>query len=221
MKLFVIIDAWDRHHCVTAQQQIDLRAPEIDVFARAARKRGYRVVHSPAGCMGAYARHRSRAYPPIIRRRQLRRAQYGRRSGHLSWPETVARPAELDGPPCACRTLCRPKERVWSSQHKSIAIFPEDLVAESVHELHIMLGGDTRFSRVLLAGFHLDQCVLTRRLGYFAFVDICPDTAILADASWSFTGDAAREAAIRQSLVDCGIRLTASGGALTPVGSSS
>ncbi len=213
MRLFVIIDAWDRHHCVTAQQQVDLGAPVIDVLARVARKRGYRVVHAPAGVMGAYARHRSRAYPPLVRRRQLRRAQHGRRGGHVRWPETVERPAELDGPPCACRTLGHPKERVWSSQHKSIAVFPEDLVAESVHGLHIMLGRGARFSRVLLSGFHLDQCLLTRHLGYFAFTDICPDTAILADAAWSYTADAAREAAIRESLTACGIRLVPSGAA--------
>jgi hypothetical protein len=78
-----------------------------------------------------------------------------------------------------------------------------------------MLGRGARFSRVLLSGFHLDQCLLTRHLGYFAFTDICPDTAILADAAWSYTADAAREASIRESLTASGIRLVPSGAALT------
>ena len=119
------------------------------------------------------------------------------------------RPAELEAPLCACRTPCCPKERVWSSQHEAITVFPEDLVAESVRELHVMLGSDERISRVRLAGFYLNQCVLTRRLGYFALADLCLDTAIVADVTWASTTDSARDATIRESLKGCGVRFVA------------
>lgn len=211
MKLFLIVDAWDRHHCFTAQTQIELGAPFLNHLAHAARASGYQVVHSPAGCMDAYARHPSRTPKGPIRRLRLRRAARGMRTGHVPWPDETRRPPELDGPPCACMSRCRPKERIWSRQHAAISILPEDIVAQSVDELRCgVLGPRTRLETVLLSGFHLDQCVLTRRLGYFSLSAICSDTAVIEDAVWSYTDDAERAAAIHRALKEVGIRFRSS-----------
>lgn len=106
---------------------------------------------------------------------------------------------------------CRPKERIWSRQHAAISILPEDIVAQSVDELRCgVLGPRTRLETVLLSGFHLDQCVLTRRLGYFSLSAICSDTAVIEDAVWSYTDDAERAAAIHRALKEVGIRFRSS-----------
>jgi nicotinamidase-related amidase len=53
--VLILCDVWDRHWSRGASERVDVLAPRIDRFARAARERGVFVIHAPSERWGSTA----------------------------------------------------------------------------------------------------------------------------------------------------------------------
>ena len=51
----VVCDVWDSHHCRNAVRRVEEFAPRLNAVLTRARAMGITIIHSPSGCMSAYA----------------------------------------------------------------------------------------------------------------------------------------------------------------------
>jgi len=162
----VICDMWDTTQCVSAAARVVELAPRVNAVAARLRRDGALIVHAPAGCMDFYAgtaaRERARRAPavpsPILVDWNDRDA-----SRESPLPDALA-----DDTPCSCEpgapcTNGGPPYP-WTRQVESIEIASTDAVTDDGRELLALLEQGA-IEDVVVAGVHLNRCVLGRPYG--------------------------------------------------------
>lgn len=152
----LVCDMWDRHWSRGASERVDALVPPMDRWLRRMRAAGSRIVFCPSDVTGAYegtgARRRCREAP--------------------RWePSPAPRPvypphpigvsdggSDTDGEDA-------PDTAVWRAQHRGLFIDDErDGLSDVAEEVFgYLAAGDVGL--VLMAGVHLNMCVLNRPFG--------------------------------------------------------
>jgi len=173
----IVCDMWDSHHCYRAVQREKEFAPRLNEVLNDARQRGATIVHSPSGCMNAYAEHpgRQRAkdapaateYPTDISKwcyqipaeeaaaypiDQTDGGEDDTPEEHAKWEKQLA----SEG-----RNVKQP----WRQQIDLIQIDPQaDYISDDGKEIWNLIN-DHGIEHVILAGVHTNMCVLGRPFG--------------------------------------------------------
>jgi len=175
----IICDVWDDIYCKGAAGRINELAPFINRIAAAAREKGALVIHAPSGCMAAYEGHPARL-----------RAQSAPRAADLpadisQWCDRI--PAEergvypVDQADGGCDDVPRCKVVVaYSRENPAIEIKDEDAISDSGVEIWSLLAA-RGIEHVMLAGVHLNMCVLGRPFGLRNLVKNGKDAVLIRD----------------------------------------
>ena len=151
--VLILCDVWDRHWSRGASERVDILAPRIDRFARAARERGVFVIHAPSDTMGFYRDH-----PARRRMTELPAAEPPE-------PVEIADPPlpidDSDGGSDTGETSWYP---AWTRQHPAIEIRDEDGISDDGQEVYSLLHR-RGIRNLLIAGVHTNMCVLNRSFG--------------------------------------------------------
>lgn len=176
----IICDVWDEHHCHRAVQRLTEFAPRIAAIADAVRNAGGAVIHAPSDCMPAYQEHpaRARAITTAAEVDRLRIPPDAadwccRLPSEVSaeYPLDQSRGGEDDAPEehaawtARLASIGRNTGTPWRSQSPLVPIDGErDFVTDSGEEVAAILEA-REIRHVLLAGVHLNMCVLGRPFG--------------------------------------------------------
>lgn len=173
----IVCDMWDSHHCYRAVLREQEFAPRLNDVLTTARKQGTTIIHSPSGCMSAYAEHPARrrasqtsaahAYPADISKwcyqipaeeaatypiDQTDGGEDDTPEEHAAWEKQLAAQG-------------RDVKAPWQRQIDVIEIDPQsDFISDDGKEIWNVLQ-DRGIRQVILAGVHTNMCVLGRPFG--------------------------------------------------------
>lgn len=173
----IVCDVWDEHHSWNAVRRLEAFAPRLDAMVAEARRRGATIIHAPSDCMDAYVGHPARtravAVPPA---EDLPPGITAWCSG-LPAEEAATYPIDqsdggADDDPAAQAawttrlvSLGRDPRTPWKRQSPLITIDPEaDFISDRGDEVWNILAA-RGIRHVILAGVHVNMCVLGRPFG--------------------------------------------------------
>jgi len=169
----LICDMWDYHPCQPALARCVAMAPKMNQVVASARGNGVRIIHSPSGCMEAYA-----GTPQ--RQRMLE-------APNVEPPQ----PLDLQAPPFPLGTDTNHGcDGIWdwdqggtkkmTKQTPLIDIAEEDGISDSGTEVYnFMQQCDIR--NMLIMGVHTNMCVMGRSFGIQQMVKWQVDIALVRD----------------------------------------
>ena len=173
----IVCDVWDSHHCLNAVRRLEEFAPRLDRCLAAARGQGVTIIHSPSECMAAYADHPARLRAmqvPIAIQLPSEITQWCSRipaEEQGAYPIDQSDggedddPAEHAGWAEKLQSLGLDPRKPWKKQSELIHIDPDrDFVTDHGDEVWSILE-QRRIKNVILAGVHLNMCVLGRPFG--------------------------------------------------------
>jgi nicotinamidase-related amidase len=180
----IVVDMWDDHWCAGAARRVAELAGPMDAMLAAARARGVTVVHAPSSVVDFYA--------GTPEREAARRAPFAASPVPLStderwgttwcWPDPAREPdlpiddADMG---CDCATECALRD-AWSRQIATLTIRPGDVVSDDGQEVHNLLA-ERGIENVILAGVHLNMCVLGRPVGIRQMVRTGKNVLLMRD----------------------------------------
>jgi nicotinamidase-related amidase len=180
----IVCDMWDDHWCRSAARGVVELAPRLNEVLQEARRRGVFVIHAPSSVTSFYA--------DTPQRRVARTATFSRPPVALStnerwgttwcWPDPKREPAlPIDDSDmgCDCAVKCTIRE-AWTRQIAAIAIAPEDAITDHGQETWNLLQ-QRGIENVILAGVHLNMCVLGRPFGIRQMVTLGQRVALMRD----------------------------------------
>ena len=149
----LICDVWDTHWCLTAAERAGELAVRIDSLAKAARREGMQVVHSPSNTLDFYA--------GAAQRQRVADASV------VDTPEPIDLldpPLPIDDSDGGCDTGECAQGRPWTRQHPAIEIAEGDAISDDGREVYSVLHG-LGIKTLLFTGVHTNMCVLNRSFG--------------------------------------------------------
>lgn len=180
----VVVDMWDDHWCAGAARRVEeLAGPMNDMLAQL-RDRGVFVVHAPSSVVDAYAgtAARERATTAHAAAPPAPLATARRWGTTWCWPDETregALPIDDSDMGCACEVECEIRD-AWTRQHDGIEIHDFDAVTDDGQELYNLLA-ERDIDQVLIAGVHLNMCVLGRPVGIRQLVGLGKDVLLVRD----------------------------------------
>lgn len=189
----ILCDVWDYHHCLNAVRRLEEFGPRLNDLVAKARSQGCTIIHAPSDCMPQYAEHPARAramsapkapsQPPEIQRwcsivpseraaiYPLDQSDGGEDDDpkeHAEWA------AKLAG-------LGRNPKLPWKKQSDMIKIDDtKDFISDKGDEVWNVL--ESRgIKNVILAGVHLNMCVLGRPFGLRRMIEGGKNAVLVRD----------------------------------------
>jgi nicotinamidase-related amidase len=192
----IVCDVWDAHHSIRAVQRMEAFLPRLQELVEEARRRGSVMIHAPSDCMDFYEGHaaRQRAHDALVRMDPSRlpsdAADWCLRipseEGRV-YPVDQSDGGEDDDPVEHAqwveqlKAAGRPPGTPWKSQHPMIGIDADrDYISSLGDEVAAILE-EKGIRHVLLAGVHLNMCVLGRPFGLRRMVLSGRDVALVRD----------------------------------------
>ena len=173
----ILCDVWDRHWCRGASGRVDELAPAINRTAAAARRDGALIIHAPSGTMPFYEgtpqRERAATAPMAAAPVPLDHWFHPEPAREGSQPIDDSDGGCNDQPPC-------PTGSPWTRQHEAVTIDPQDAITESGQEVWNLVRANG-IQHILIAGVHLNMCVIGRPFGIRALSAMGMETALLRD----------------------------------------
>ncbi|MBN8246014.1 MAG: isochorismatase family protein [Verrucomicrobia bacterium] len=161
----ILCDMWDDHWCKSAARRVGEMAGPLNAVVRDARARGLFIIHAPSSV--------TTFYEGTPQRERAKQAPYAPTPVPLStqerwgtgwcWPDTPREPAmpvDDSDMGCDCAEKCTIRE-AWTRQIPAIEIAPEDAITDNGQETWNLLA-ERGITQVILAGVHLNMCVLGR-----------------------------------------------------------
>ena len=152
----IIVDMWDKHHCIPSENRGILLAKKINHFLPLLRENGVQVIFAPSDVMPFYADTVNRKNTILIGKTTI-----------LKKKPLVPLPFE---PPTLVRPGCEDEKqnfkgkRSQSKQSDFIKIEEDDLISDSGSEIiNILI--NKKIDLVLYAGVHSNVCILSRPFG--------------------------------------------------------
>ena len=155
----VICDMWDTHTCPNSAARVAEMAPRLNEFAKAARARGALIIHCPSDVTKFYAetpqRRLAQAAPVVEPKAPLQRWC------RLDPAKEAPLPIDDSDGGCDCPTTWKKGDPYpWTRQHPAIEIAAEDAITDNAEAYYLMR--QRGIENVLVAGVHLNMCVLGR-----------------------------------------------------------
>jgi len=183
----IIIDMWDKHHCIAAGKRVNELAPFMNEVVNQARKKGILIIHAPSDCMDFYkdTEQRKRALSAPYRPAQVK----------FIWNEynpdyEDPLPEKLAKTGCSCDTPepCGPSYKAWSRQHGDIDIATNDIISDSGQEIFNVFS-QYKIENVIIMGVHTNACVLGRPFGIRQMVYLEKNVVLCRDLTDSYHRD--------------------------------
>jgi nicotinamidase-related amidase len=183
----IIVDMWDKHHCIAAQRRVAELAPFLNEVVNKAREKGILIIHSPSDCIDFYkdTEQRKRALSAPFHPAQVKFAWNEYNPDYEDpLPEKVAEAG------CSCDTPepCGPDYRAWSRQHEDIDIAPTDIISDSGQEIFNVFS-HYEIENVILMGVHTNVCVLGRPCGIRQMVYLGMNVVLCRDLTDTYHRD--------------------------------
>src|SRR5947207_2931229 len=180
----VICDMWDDHWCKSAARRVaELAGPMNDVVKQA-RAQGVFIIHAPSTTVKFYEntpqRNRARTAPFVKTTVPLSTTE--RWGTAWCWPDPQRErdlPIDDSDMGCDCPTRCAIRD-AWTRQISSIEIAADDAITDNGQET-INLLSQRGIENVILAGVHLNMCVLGRPFGIRQMVHQGKNVALIRD----------------------------------------
>ena len=181
----IICDMWDEHWCKSATQRVGEMAGPMNETIKAARAKGVFIIHAPSAVTEFYAgtvareraRNAVRAVPP-----DSPIAQKGLNSGWCALdPEREGQlPIDDSDGGGSCDGIKCEVRSPWSRQIEAIEIMEADALTDDGQETWNLLEA-RGIENVILAGVHLNMCVLGRPFGIRQLVRSGKNVALMRD----------------------------------------
>ena len=173
----IVCDVWDLHHCRNAVRRVEEFAPRLNQVLVRARSLGMTIIHSPSGCMAAYAGHPARTRAVTVPNADFIPYECDEWCSVIPSEERAVYPidqsdgGEDDDPvehaewAAYLSRLGRDPRSPWMSQSDLITIDgSQDFVSDRGTEVWNVLQSKG-IRNVILTGVHTNMCVLGRPFG--------------------------------------------------------
>lgn len=180
----IICDMWDDHWCRGAAARVGELADPMNRLVRRARDMGVFVIHAPSTCVDFYADtpQRKRAQQAPFAKAPVELSQATRWGTKWCWPDETREPEmPIDDSDmgCDCETKCE-IDAPWTRQIATIDIEEPDAISDDGQEVFNLLQ-DRGIEHVLIAGVHLNMCVLGRSFAIRQMVSLGKDVVLIRD----------------------------------------
>ena len=180
----VICDMWNDHWCRGAARRVTELAEPVNKLAHRARDMGVLVIHAPSTCVDFYqdTPQRRRAQAAPYARPPVPISQATRWGTRWCWPDPKREPdLPIDDSDmgCDCATKCEIASP-WTRQIASIDIEEPDAVSDDGQEIYNLLE-QRGIDQVLIAGVHLNMCVLGRSFAIRQMVTLGKQVMLVRD----------------------------------------
>jgi nicotinamidase-related amidase len=180
----IICDMWDDHWCRGAARRVTELAAPMNKLAHAARERGMLVIHAPSTCADFYKdtpqRKRAQAAPFAKTPTPLSHAT--RWGTKWCWPDPrreTGLPIDDSDMGCDCTPQCEIRAP-WKRQIGTIDIEQPDAISDDGQEVYSLLA-DRGIENILIAGVHLNMCVLGRSFAIRQMVQLGKNVMLVRD----------------------------------------
>ena len=180
----LICDMWDDHWCKSAARRVGELAGPMNKAIQSARQRGIFIIHGPSSVTAFY-----RDTP---QRKLAMKAPFAKTPAPLStaerwgttwcWPDSSRErdlPIDDSDMGCDCPTKCTIRE-AWTRQTAAIEIAANDAITDHGQETWNLLA-ERGIDNVIIAGVHLNMCVLGRPFGIRQMVKMGKNVVLLRD----------------------------------------
>jgi len=180
----IICDMWDDHWCKSAARRVAELAGPMNEVVKQARTQGVFVIHAPSTTVKFYA--------DTPQRKRALNAPFAKPSAPLStterwgtawcWPDSGREsdlPIDDSDMGCDCPVKCTIRD-AWTRQISTIEIFPADAITDNGQETVNLLAA-RGIDNVILAGVHLNMCVLGRPFAIRQMVHQGKNVALMRD----------------------------------------
>lgn len=144
----VIVDMWNYHWCMTAEQRVGAMVPRINRSLEGARKLGMKVIWAPTDVADLYVGTPQRERAMAVAEQPLPKVRA------IPWCGTLS-----GGCMCGPGFVC-PQDYGWDGMHPGLLIAPEDYIvgrdAAAMYSLCTKLG----LTHLIYMGVHTNVCVL-------------------------------------------------------------
>lgn len=180
----IICDMWDDHWCRGAAARVGELAGPMNRLVHRARDMGVFVIHAPSTCVDFYADtpQRKRALQAPFAKAPVELSQATRWGTKWCWPDETREPAlPIDDSDmgCDCKIKCE-INAPWTRQIATIDIEEPDAISDDGQEVFNLLQ-DRGIEHVLIAGVHLNMCVLGRSFAIRQMVSLGKDVVLIRD----------------------------------------
>ncbi len=174
----VICDMWDRHTCAGATRRVAEMAPRLNEVVLKARAQGVFIIHCPSDTMKFYegtpGRQLAQAAPVVTPKVPLAR--------WCSLDQTREPALPIDDSDGGCDTDApHPKGAPypWTRQIATIEVHAGDAITDSAEAYYLMQ--QRGIENVIVAGVHLNMCVLGRPFTIRQMIKQGKNVALLRD----------------------------------------
>ena len=160
----IVVDMWDRHHCLPSEKRSHVLAKKIDHFLPALRDQGVTVIFAPSGTMSFYSATVQRKQAIVLSSQAKNRESPKFDRKEFVWMDQLKNePSMPVSSGCENPKLDKPGSP-WSRQTDILKIREADLISDSGEEISniLKLKG---IRLVLYAGVHSNICVVGRPFG--------------------------------------------------------
>jgi nicotinamidase-related amidase len=180
----IICDMWDDHWCRGAARRVTELAEPVNKLAHRARDMGVLVIHAPSTCVDFYkdTPQRRRAQAAPYAKPPVPLSQATRWGTHWCWPDPKREPElPIDDSDmgCDCETKCEIASP-WKRQIALIDIEEPDAISDDGQEVFNLLE-QRGINQVLIAGVHLNMCVLGRSFAIRQMVTLGKQVMLVRD----------------------------------------
>jgi nicotinamidase-related amidase len=181
----IICDMWDDHWCKSAARRVGEMAGPFNEMAKQARARGVFIIHAPSTCTGFYKdapqRKRAQSSPFVKTPVPLVTAQRWGTAWCWTDPKHEAvLPIDDSDMGCSCVGTKCPIREAWTRQIAAIEIADGDAITDDGQETWNLLA-QRGITNVILAGVHLNMCVLGRPFAIRQQVYLGKNVALMRD----------------------------------------
>ncbi|HTD68772.1 MAG TPA: protein-signal peptide and transmembrane prediction [Candidatus Limnocylindria bacterium] len=181
----IICDMWDDHWCKSAARRVGEMAGPFNEMVKQARARGVFIIHAPSTCTGFYKdtpqRRRAQSVPFVKAPVPLATAQRWGTAWCWTDPKHEAvLPIDDSDMGCSCVGAKCPIREAWTRQIATIEIADSDAITDDGQETWNLLA-ERSITNVILAGVHLNMCVLGRPFAIRQQVYLGKNVALMRD----------------------------------------
>ena len=181
----IICDMWDDHWCKSAARRVAEMAGPLNDVVKLARARGVLIIHAPSSVTKFYdgtpQRRLAQAAPFVPNKVPLSTNE--RWGTTWCWPDPAREPdLPIDDSDMGCScpgTKCVIRE-AWTRQMATIEMVPGDALTDNGQETWNLLQ-QRGIENVILAGVHLNMCVLGRPFGIRQMIHVGKNVVLLRD----------------------------------------
>jgi nicotinamidase-related amidase len=180
----IIVDMWDAHWCKSAAARVVELAGPMNAMIQQARSKGVFIIHSPSSVVDFYkdTPQRKRALAAPFARTKSPLSTADRWGTKWVWPDSSREgdlPIDDSDMGCDCAVKCTIRE-AWTRQISTIEIAEQDAITDIGQEAFNLLA-ERGIKNVMIAGVHLNMCVLGRPVAIRQMVQQGKNIALIRD----------------------------------------